>query len=95
MGKLKSESQAEIDDFLSDLSDDEIKIFESLLGSQDDLGSMFNAMRKMQSKKYSTGGFVDPESPKAQMDKINISIILNMGKESEMNPSDDGNQNIM
>lgn len=26
MGKLKSESQGEIDDFLSDLTDDEIKI---------------------------------------------------------------------
>jgi len=88
MGKLKSESQGEIDDFLSNLSDDEIKIFESLLGSQDDLGSMFNAMRKMQSKKYSTGGFVEPDGNS----KINISITLNMGKGSEMNPLDDGNQ---
>ena len=48
--------------------------------------------KKKKSQSFGHGGFVDPESPKAQMDKINISIILNMGKESEMNPSDDGNQ---
>ena len=48
--------------------------------------------KKKKSQFFGHGGFVDPESPKAQMDKINISIILNMGKESEMNPSDDGNQ---
>ena len=43
-------------------------------------------------KSFGHGGFVDEESPKAQMDKINISITLNMGKGSEMNPLDDGNQ---
>ena len=48
--------------------------------------------KKKKPQSFGYGGFVDPESPKAQMDKINISIILNMGKESEMNPSDDGNQ---
>ena len=48
--------------------------------------------KKKKSQSFGHGGFVDPASPKAQMDKINISIILNMGKESEMNPSDDGNQ---
>ena len=48
--------------------------------------------KKKKPQSFGHGGFVDPESPKAQMDKINISIILNMGKESEMNPSDDGNQ---
>ena len=48
--------------------------------------------KKKKPQSFGHGGFVDEESPKAQMDKINISIILNMGKESEMNPSDDGNQ---
>lgn len=48
--------------------------------------------KKKKPQSFDHGGFVDPESPKAQMDKINISITLNMGKGSEMNPSDDGNQ---
>ena len=48
--------------------------------------------KKKKPQSFGHGGFVDPESPKAQMDKINISITLNMGKGSEMNPLDDGNQ---
>ena len=48
--------------------------------------------KKKKPQSFGHGGFVDEESPKAQMDKINISITLNMGKGSEMNPLDDGNQ---
>ena len=48
--------------------------------------------KKKKPQSFGHGGFVDEESSKAQMDKINISITLNMGKGSEMNPLDDGNQ---
>ena len=48
--------------------------------------------KKKKPQSFGHGGFVDPEAPKTQMDKINISITLNMGKGSEMNPLDDGNQ---
>ena len=88
MGYLKSETQGEIDDFLSDLDESQVEIFKSLLGSENDLQSMFNAMRKMQSKEYNAGGAVDSDGSS----KININITLNMGKSSEMNPLDDGNQ---